>query len=313
MNKNLIIVLIALLLIGVGVGIYFSQISKEKEVEEIIELPEVDPCLEEKDARKKDICYWNLAQSLDNPNLCSKIESLPESYLLRDTCYKKFATTQLNADLCIKIESLSSKNECYRTIALSKKDYTLCEKLTLDYRDSCYEEIAKITKDPSICGRIEDPHDRSFCYHSLETEMPAELRRCEKIESIKDKKECYGVQIMTAAGWGWENLSITKCEQIREQLGRDICLALLVTTNWGVGIDLDVCDQKIKGYEEKNLCYFHVALAQGDASLCEKILVKTEKDQQDKNRCYLTAPKTGDKCGGIQDEEKKKSCIELIL
>lgn len=127
-------------------------------------------------AHKSDMdeCYISISKNTLNESLCGLITSKER----RDACLAIFVAERGNLQECDSLD-ISLSISCRMQIAFSKKDPSICEKLyTLDYKpqyqyqeeqmaaskDTCYRSIAKSAGDESICLKIKEGLQREWCY-----------------------------------------------------------------------------------------------------------------------------------------------------
>jgi len=108
----------------------------------------------------------------------------------RYECFKEVAIVKKDESLCEKISIyVPQYPECYIQIALIKKDPTICGKIDYQWpREECYIEVAKIEKNPQLCGKIFFTGNRDKCYKEVATSKKDQTL-CEK--AGKYKQECY--------------------------------------------------------------------------------------------------------------------------
>jgi len=139
---------------------------------------------------------------------CKSIVGKKGIEIKRYECFKEVAIAKKDENLCEEISTYDRRyKECYIEIAIIKKDPTICGKIDDQWshqlpREKCYIEVAKIWKDPTLCENI------------------GHCNKCDKEWSLTNRNECY------------KELAVIKkdsalCEKIENEVVRDECFNLL--------------------------------------------------------------------------------------
>jgi hypothetical protein len=116
-------------------------------------------CASMPEGKQHDSCYWALAFSSQNPELCNNISAAP----MRDNCYYEMAWRTNNAGVCKAVADTQSgwKDECYRAVAEVTKNPVLCEQVI----DEGWKQYCRASAygDASFCDTIISPRAKSEC------------------------------------------------------------------------------------------------------------------------------------------------------
>ena len=88
----------------------------------------------------KDVCYHELAEKINDPEICEKISS---GNYVRDVCFSNIAIEIGNADLCERISSEGSKAHCFRETLADDEGFSIS---TIASPAESVPEIAKRTE-----------------------------------------------------------------------------------------------------------------------------------------------------------------------
>ncbi len=211
--------------------------------------------------------YTCLALVKENKEICSEIngiESLDQCHFLIDE------TRGINSPpICERMESMSQKEKCYEKLAIKLGDPSLCEKAKaireeetdMEYpSDPCLLQVALAKKDISVCEKIEDQYYKNaMCYVRI-AEETQDLSVCEKIE-----KNGY---IGRNAPTGFETADlIDMCYQgVKNSIAKNKAK---------IEKDISFC-KELKSFFRED-CYYEVALAKNDASICREITTECKQ------------------------------------
>ncbi|MFH2027573.1 MAG: hypothetical protein ABIJ08_00400 [Nanoarchaeota archaeon] len=98
-----------------------------------------------------DICYSELGKAKNDAELCLKVD-----IRYADACFVEVAESTQDEGVCRWITDNDDKYFCYRDLALSKEDVTICNNIADDvWRDgNCIKKYAEVADDPEICETI---------------------------------------------------------------------------------------------------------------------------------------------------------------
>jgi hypothetical protein len=190
--------------------------------------------------------------SITCENLPEKEEKWPNIEVTSDKCYKILALSNKDPSLCEKISNQSEKDECFRILAVYIKDSSLCERIiTESLKNECYDayyryRALEIT-DPSLCEKILDGSEKYLCYLDFVGNRLKEVSECE--------------------------------ERMPSRYSKDICFGYFARET----LDFSLCEKIIEDKKEKDQCYYQIAIKTKDKSLCEKVT-----DQRLRDSCMRT-------------------------
>ncbi|MEM3555374.1 MAG: hypothetical protein QXF56_01480 [Candidatus Micrarchaeia archaeon] len=113
----------------------------------------------------RDNCYHTLANVTLNISLCSKISDP----FRKDTCNLDIAKKARNPSFCSAIENTYTRNTCYSSIIYNEKyDVSACDTIIhQNWKDECYKQLAITTGNSTICDKITDSFVKNSCKKSL--------------------------------------------------------------------------------------------------------------------------------------------------
>jgi hypothetical protein len=170
-----VIFLLSLLVIGmflIGCGTTIETTENAGKLSEVSE-SEYQKC--EQITKKIDqlSCYFNLAETTKNVDVCSKIDPL-----IQDSCVNKVALASSNEELCNQITESDVKNNCLATI---KKDSSFCDLIDSELtKNNCLLAIAEVNLDESICDKITSKFTNEKCLLTL-AKAKSDVSICEKL------------------------------------------------------------------------------------------------------------------------------------
>ncbi len=195
-----------------------------------------------------------------NPNLgglasCDTIMSAMD----REACYTQYAIENQQEKWCADLWQMT--NDCYSSVAYTKKDAAICEKVknSQDASDMCYFSVAGQTKDLALCAKISPGSIKTQCESDNTPQAP-----------LPDEPE------PEAPLTGEAN-----CEnQPNENLERDACYLALAIQN----PQLAICEKMIdQGFIDG--CYIAVAIKFKDETICSKVSMRD--NGYHKTACYF--------------------------
>jgi hypothetical protein len=109
----------------------------------------------------KDDCYFQVANATLDPSSCGMIMDL----LKRDLCYLETAKISSVPSFCSGIENTYRRNTCFSSIIYNQKyEPSGCAGITYqNWNDECYKKIAVDRKNSTLCQNIADQFIRSDC------------------------------------------------------------------------------------------------------------------------------------------------------
>ena len=178
---------------------------------------------------------------------------------------------------------------CYYTLAVSNKDESLCESVSLGGNPSssfCYTKTAQAKDDPSICRKITD------------------------MESDDNRARCYGYFVE-------KNKDPTFCTELNTQKEREECYFFLL---YAGDITTQYCDTHfsnvIDSLYTKNQCFQRAALSMKDESVCNRIQrIPDENFEIQKSECFTDVAiekKNPDLCDKIVDTDFRDRCFDHL-
>ena len=161
--------------------------------------------------------------------------------------------------------------------AISKKDSSICEKITMpkisfmrtqdtdSLKTTCFTNTAKGLADASIC---EKSPNVDFCYHQYAVAF--------KDESLCKKDRNYSALCFKYISQLKNDINI--CNNILETDKKESCYIGFAEYSKNI----EICDQNIKSIENKNSCYRVLASVKKDTSICQKITNQNLREECNK-------------------------------
>lgn len=175
--------------------------------------------------------YFSKALESNDESLCENIKQV-------------YVTHQAKQGTDLMIE-IPSKHGCFNSIAMSKKDFSICNKIlppNLKTRAECFSSMANKVSDERICDFIQIKEDKYWCY----TREAVKKKDFEICQNIPESKESYTPN-------------------------RDRCYVDVAKESQ----NFSICD-KVATKDFKTYC---VALSESSKSICEQIENRQYKDQ----------------------------------
>lgn len=202
----------------------------------------------------------------------------------------------LSISLCKKTNiygmTPTGRVDCVTDAAVSKVDYTICNKiqkerdeLNTEFKDYinnddiklCYAEVSARMVDISVCDKIQLREKKKECYDE-DSLFYIDVGLCKELKTQEERNKCFNeLGLKNFEELGIKEQSISVCSKFDEQKTKDYCFSEIATRYE----DESTCDL-INDNEEKDKCYELVGVTSNDVSVCDKI-----QDQDDKNSCYL--------------------------
>jgi len=265
-------------------------------------------CVVLDDKTARDQCYYDLAADVLNPQYCAYMSFSTTNFELKNDCYDNVAQGINDFELCSKIyEDDNKTNNCIAQIGINLQDQSICtyiepwEKTNLD---TCYKGIAELRLEKSICYKINDSNNYSKCIRNIAIDTNNEVL-CLDARSYKIRDQCIDDIARNKNSPGI-------CELIKTTLStRDNCFTHFALRPGEES--LEFCD-KIGFPEKKGQCYEEFGLATGNINICTQVEVgrlTQLKSYEARDNCYkFLAEDTGDKdyCVKIKLDEIQSDC-----
>lgn len=209
-----------------------------------------------------------------------------------------------DAEKCAEYRTADAKNACLISLAVEKKDVSVCrqgpsncfgvmwrefadesicpEIENAQSKDQCYNHIAVIKKDIRLCWQVSAQGLKDSCIYAA-SRLLRNISSCHEIVNISIKDKCLGIY--------YENKTVDKCSPISSSELRAECAINIATRERNYGF----CDSMID--RPRDNCYKSLATFHGDIEKCRQIL----------------NPETRDLCTGLsaRDEDDLKLCNGL--
>lgn len=279
-----------------------------------IQLNDSTLCVRILDDAARDNCYHTLAPVIGIAT-CNKIENktlrkqcrleLGDDTVLCEELADAFnfklcmAKAKENSSICGEIENSTLVDSCYFEFAKSKDDPSTCAlPSSLGARDDCYQYFANLRSNSSLCMRISSNYSKYLCL----TKITGNYTLCNELSDYLQRDSCIEV-------FATDRSNHLICQNISTNFYKDRCYTniALKTRN------PDICSY-ITCYEcisDKNKCYFAVANATLNITLCSRISEPFMKDT-----CHLEVAKKARNpsfCSAIENTYTRNTCYSSII
>lgn len=144
--------------------------------------------------------------------------------------------------------------------------------------DAGMYERAVMTKNFGLCEKIVGTTMRDECYQAIASDLEPlnDYEACEKIQSVRGRDVCfYSFAMLDLSHPLCDRMTDTCYDDKSHIVDDDGCLKngchdiLYIDTAFKPG-DVSVCDELVRSEYNRKTCYFHVALATKNDSLCNE-------------------------------------------
>lgn len=198
----LVITIIAVLVIGGSVYVYNNKniyyISRESDVKNVVDIAikNNNPLLCGKiigtgfsvsTQSLRDVCYSDVAQSLNDTNICEYMFSP----VYKPGCIQGLAVKRNDISVCNKINDQTDRGACYSKFTSQGYAKSACESINDPTgKDMCYMGTLAYSHNISICEtNIQTQHYKDQCYKSIAFDTKNNLT-CKKIVDQTEEKDC---------------------------------------------------------------------------------------------------------------------------
>ncbi len=268
-----------------------------------------------KEVRMKDVCYEERAYERRDSSLCKRMVNTS-----RDSCYFNLAASIDNPDLCAFIQNERERSRCYPNIEMQKA-LVECKNMTEGVEKSrCFLEVqgtydSKTTENaPSMAPQVTSNGGVENAYEAhqrlLQDYMRAvaekNLRGCEEIQAQEHWEQMYGYggSCLYELAVSLKNSSI--CERIAEEERRGACLSFVARE---ILNESSLCD-RIEHPGRNFSCRRHFAGIEGNVSVCEYYA-----NPYQRRECYFEVVRlAGDmvNCTYLPAGEPRDTCYAVI-
>ncbi len=209
---------------------------------------------------------------------------------------------------CESMDSSESKNECFKAVAISEGNESICNKISdIDLKNLCLIDIAYYYERVELCEKSIEAKSECALDLALKTsnakycdKTNIEQETCKQAFLEKNKAKCSTLTLgRFECTQAIEDNNINKCFEI--QSFEDACNHILAIKNH----DEKLCE-KLSTTELKDTCFFRIALDTNNIDTCNKMSTGIDNciawiaiNTNNINLCY-------------QAGTEKQSCIEDI-
>ena len=127
------------------------------------------------DAETSPRCLQKLARIHPTPEVCAAISARHGQ--ARDECWLEIAQVLEDPALCARIEQPQQASLCGLAVAKRTQEAALCTSIEhARTRDRCYEQLAHLDDDSALCAKIGAGTLRTACLERREAERRGEAR-----------------------------------------------------------------------------------------------------------------------------------------
>jgi hypothetical protein len=175
-------------------------------------------CGKKETGLERDMCYYSVAESYEEPVICDMIEPNIGYYVpLNVGCMIDIGIKKSDPSVCDSFQNQTYRDTCYFQFGYNFNDSSYCERVQYELmKGICFQMIATTYDNPDECNKIENKSFRIECltYVALYSNIP---EACEQIEIIAYKDRCYySVAIQDSEPY--------PCMKIENQTMREECL-----------------------------------------------------------------------------------------
>jgi len=181
-------------------------------------------------------------------------------------------------ELCLLKQKIIDKDQCLNDLAVSEKDYTICQKLELLPKDDCLLEVAKIVLKKEVCDLIKTERTKDNCFNEL-------------AQGNKDYQLCL----------------LMSHEDANKLLTLDDCLINVASKLSSTEPCLFVSATKRGESYKRDVCYYAFLSSDQNAVFCENFISEDLKAE-----CYTKTRDlnlTMEECNSIPLIETKDTCF----
>ncbi|MFA6214827.1 MAG: hypothetical protein WC717_06160 [Candidatus Micrarchaeia archaeon] len=243
-----------------------------------------------------------------------------------DDCFLSLASEKSDSGYCRSIYSIDKLDACLAVFANSSLD--ICKQVTgAEMRFSCLTANAVREKSEAICNMIDNTEASAACLRQV-------LPPCMLVSGESERSLCialdkgdfsYCQDDACLEAYALNTSEGLACGAISQQNERYYCLALVAKSASAcldapltpvqdscieraaraLG-DMSSCSLAGAGSPYRNSCYLYFAVAQGDASVCQRSSSETDRDSCYWNYSVSTA--TVDACPRIIESTNRVDC-----
>ena len=184
-----------------------------------------------------------------NLTQCKNFDTFPKKTdeRSRGECYTYLAVKNKNETICNSIEVSADKQLCILSVAIEKKDLSLCKLLVSnETRDSCENkincELKPIECGISDCKSETDLYERSNCFSILAVSQK-NISICNYVESSITLLDCI-VNVLSELN----ETSLSLCDQLINSKSKEACLATIAVNTKNTTICSQIKDEFYKNW-----------------------------------------------------------------
>ncbi|MFA6328248.1 MAG: hypothetical protein WCY41_02285 [Candidatus Micrarchaeia archaeon] len=243
-----------------------------------------------------------------------------------DNCFSSLAWEKSNSTYCKSIYSVDTLDACLYHFANTSLE--ICKQVTnSELRFSCLTANAVAAKSEAICNMIDNTEAAAACLKKVLP--PCMLISDESARSLciaLDKGDfSYCTDDACLEAYAFNKSSDLACGAITQQVERYYCLALVkkstascrdaplspiqdacIERSAEALDDLSGCGLATDGSDYRNNCYLYFAIKNSDPTICQKLLLETQRDLCYKNYSIGTA--TVDACPKVVESTNRVDC-----
>ncbi|MBU2476336.1 fibronectin type III domain-containing protein [Candidatus Micrarchaeota archaeon] len=280
-----------------------KELNVDKCIKEIaVKLNDYDSCKEIKlkNVTIRDECFYEISIALKDATGCNQIITTTKA----NECNAIVAAAENSLEACRKISVIKDKDICFKALALTGKNYVICNYISTAKtdkgfeRDDCLNTILSTVKEETLCEYFIDQKEKNNCYWEVGAFLKNHLickkssdqnitDHCIKDVAIAEEDSDYCLQIedtnifqecVIAVSEANPNKDV--CALITELSVKDTCYY-----NTAKATEKDVYCTYIIENEIKDTCYSELAIELNNAALCGKIRYLSPNLR---NYCYST-------------------------
>ncbi len=216
-------------------------------------------------------CLFDLSERLSDPGLCSKLEA---AFPL-DDCWKGMALVKKDASLCAKVNDGAMRDACNVEVGrvtgaqvdLKNQLLAVCDKLAEDARPGCKARLESYVVDEDFCDGFEPQAVKFECLDTL-NRFFLDAQLCPKYRSREASDACFEA-VALARG------SIASCKLVVDVAKEMSCIYKLAVKEKNAKYcgETRVTDT----FDYRNQCYHDVAVLNRQPATCDLMYVQERR------------------------------------
>ncbi|MBS3062767.1 MAG: hypothetical protein J4203_02755 [Candidatus Diapherotrites archaeon] len=287
--------------VGVCAEIEDQNVSDDCYLAMAAKLSNPTTCLLARSPALKADCLYILAQQTNSPQACTNIFVDATRY----KCLFDLSLKLANPEVCKALEATYSVDDCWKGLALAKKDSLACDRISEEtMRDACHYEVGAVSGETIalkndlalLCAKLPEKSQAAACQSRLSAyQISADF--CSDIDSQPERVEC-----LDKLNAFFVDASL--CPEYRTRDAMDACFEFVALQK----SSLETCKLVVDIPKELS-CIYKLAVKEKNPKHCAETHVTDSFDYR--NECYKEVAflsKQPRNCDFIYFREKRAAC-----